>query len=405
MKRIALSFLGTSDYGLTKYRIDGAVYENRFIQQVIREHFKVDSHLIFCTQKAKDMHGESLLKLGYAPDELISIPDGKSEEELWQLFEIITKHVPEKASLVFDVTHGFRIQPMLALATLVFLRFHKNVKVKGIYYGLFEKGEGIINDVLDITPFLDLIDWSFAIRRFQEKGDAGDLAAIMNAYHKRTYVENRSYKAEKLANAGSLFKALMEELAVIRPQQAIESATKLFTISNELKLDLEHISQTKPLSMILASARDEISGFMVPEMEPGELFSPEGILAQYNICLHYIKVGKYQQCLTLATEMLIGVTLMLHEEDPLDEEKRTAMSRRLQSIHKGKHIGPKLDWEDVAAPLLRFAADTRNDINHAGMRKDPKSAKSFIRNAEEILDQIHDFLIAQDIIQTGSEEV
>lgn len=401
--KIALSFLGTSEYEETTYIVEGATYTSRFVQSVIRKHFLPQNHYVFVTKAARLKHEEGLLEEGFDKDELIDISDGKTEEELWDLFSRISETVPENAEVVFDVTHGFRIQPMLALAVIVYLRFQKQVSVKKICYGLFEKGAET-NQILDVTPFLDIIDWSVAIRRLSEKGDAGDLADIMKKYHKQTYMNQDAYKAEKLANTGIALNDLMDNLSLVRPVDAATVAGRLVNFASDLKNDLDNISQTRPLTGIMDSLRKEVTGMAFSENLSGNegLFTQEGMQIMLNMCDHYIKVGKYQQCLTLATELLIGAAALLHNQDPLQKTVRNSVSYRLNALEKKELIGPVYDWEKSAATMLRIVAEARNDVNHAGIRKDPQNAKSLKNNAVKTVSDIRAFLKNHDLLPSAN---
>ena len=41
----------------------------------------------------------------------VPIPEGRSEEELWQIFDICVAQVAEGDQIILDVTHGFRSLP------------------------------------------------------------------------------------------------------------------------------------------------------------------------------------------------------------------------------------------------------------------------------------------------------
>ncbi|MCH8558915.1 MAG: TIGR02221 family CRISPR-associated protein, partial [Balneolia bacterium] len=371
----------------------------RFVQSAIRKHFEPGEHYVFVTKAAREKHGSALIREGFEEREFVDVDEGKSTEEMWGMFAKISETVPSGSELVFDVTHGFRIQPMLALAVIVYLRFQKQITVKKICYGLFEEGADQ-NEILDITSFLEIIDWSFAIRRFTEKGDARDLADIMKKYHQQTYKGDQAYKAQKLANTGTALSELMDNLSLVRAGQVGSIANRLVGFAEDLRNDLENISQTKPLAAIMESLKIELNGLQFPDAASGNeaLFTSAGMVAMINMCRYYLKVGKHQQCLTLSTELLIGAAAILHKQDPLDENIRNGVSYRLNSIEKKSLIGPEEEWEKPAATIMRLAGEARNDVNHAGIRKDPKAAKSLIGNAKRIVNDIEDFLIAHKLI-------
>ena len=50
----------------------------------------------------------------------VPIPDGHSEEELWQIFTAVGQSLQGAARFVFDITHGFRSLPATGVFSLAF---------------------------------------------------------------------------------------------------------------------------------------------------------------------------------------------------------------------------------------------------------------------------------------------
>ena len=135
MKKHFIATLGVGSYGLTQYRTfekDGdRTYETRFIQDALLQFLdfeNIDRITIFVTDKAKTKNWddteqpglESILKNHYpkCKIECLRIPDGNSEQEIWQIFNTIFQSIDQGDELYFDVTHGFRSLPILILAIL-----------------------------------------------------------------------------------------------------------------------------------------------------------------------------------------------------------------------------------------------------------------------------------------------
>ncbi|AXJ02449.1 CRISPR-associated protein, TM1812 family [Cyclonatronum proteinivorum] len=390
-KIYAISFLGTSPYSKTIYVIQNKSYHEVYIQNAIKSHYKPEKHFIFATSLAKEKHEQGLLGRGFSQDEFVQISDGKTEAELWEIFSSIVETVPSDCRLVIDVTHGFRIQPMVALAVVVFLRFHKNISVEAILYGLYDhKNEE--NEVLDITSFLDIIDWTFGIRRLMEKGDASDLAGILSNFHRRSYLRNEAYKATGLSNFGNYLNGIMSAMAVVRPYDVISEASRSASMTEELKRDIENMPHTQPLGLFADQILQKLSEYAAPLADVSDLYSTKGIKSQLEIIDHYISVAQYQQALTLINELLIGFGLVLHVEDSMDLEKRKEMSYRLNAIRKGSFIAKAETWEYELVEILKLSVDYRNDVNHAGMRPDPKSAKSIVKQTKELAESVRIFV-------------
>ena len=151
-RKVFISVLGTGFYNSCKYVKDSFVSsETRFIQQATLEYLKVknnwntkntegdviDRIIILLTDGAKETNWnkdittrlnktgeeESYVRLEQTlnemelpcPVETLSIPDGKSEDEMWTIFNTVYNALKPNDELYFDLTHSFRYLPMLVL--------------------------------------------------------------------------------------------------------------------------------------------------------------------------------------------------------------------------------------------------------------------------------------------------
>ena len=165
MSKVYISFLGTNDYLPCTYFKDSREMENvRFVQQATLEFFcrrwtGKDRIIIFSTEgafrrnwlddghKDKDTGGikkciglnNCIKKLNLLPVlKRVSIPEGKSEQEIWDIFQIVFEDLKPEDEVIFDITHAFRSIPMLAIVILNYSKVMKNITIGGIYYGAFE---------------------------------------------------------------------------------------------------------------------------------------------------------------------------------------------------------------------------------------------------------------------------
>ncbi len=208
MARVYLSFLGTNDYLPCTYHFNNKeTREVRFVQEATismncQDWSSEDRILIFTTSEAFErnwldnghlINGEKQQREGLAqrlkklnlevPIRNVLIPEGKSEAEIWKIFEILFDNIQTNEKIVFDITHSFRSIPMLAMVVLNYGKVIKGINILGIYYGAFEvlgslkeAGKIPLEDrrvpLFDLTPFDNLLDWSLAIDRFLGSGDA-----------------------------------------------------------------------------------------------------------------------------------------------------------------------------------------------------------------------------------------
>ncbi|MGB9617916.1 MAG: TIGR02221 family CRISPR-associated protein, partial [Desulfomonilaceae bacterium] len=163
MARVFISVLGTGDYVPCSYRFnDGTVVSSvRFVQEATvsyscMEWSDQDRILIFTTEGSRtknwedsgatDVEGNPLEGLAARLNALplrvpfcnVMIPDGKIQEEIWEIFQALLANLMEGDEVVFDITHSFRSIPMLVLVVLNYAKVVKKVTLRGIYYGALE---------------------------------------------------------------------------------------------------------------------------------------------------------------------------------------------------------------------------------------------------------------------------
>ena len=131
---IAISFLGLGkkkketgvfEYEHTKYEYGGRIVETCYFPYAVKEFTKPEKLAVIMTEKARTAHSDRLReKCEY---ETIIIPEGKTEKEIWEIFGEISDYVPENAEIILDITHGFRSQPVILLACLIYLKVPCNI--------------------------------------------------------------------------------------------------------------------------------------------------------------------------------------------------------------------------------------------------------------------------------------
>lgn len=66
---------------------------------------------------------------------LVQVPDGMSENQQVELFRHLEGHLPQRAKLYLDCTHGYRHMPMLMLAAGQFLAGLGRASIEKVFYG------------------------------------------------------------------------------------------------------------------------------------------------------------------------------------------------------------------------------------------------------------------------------
>lgn len=186
MARKLMSFLGTGKYQACRYELDGEPSNTvRYVQLALSELLQPQRIIVFTTPAAHDANytgDDGLLAAARSTgmDHLFTpvlVKEGKSLEEIWNSFTAMFEHVEPGDHICFDISHSFRSIPVMGLACLQYAGTLRDVVVEGVYYGAFEAKDPETNTapIFDLTPFVQLMDWSQAVREFAKYGQCGAL--------------------------------------------------------------------------------------------------------------------------------------------------------------------------------------------------------------------------------------
>lgn len=394
-EQIILSFLGTGNYQPTHYHYthndESKSCETPFFIVALQNFFPTYQPKVVMTSEAKAKHGDTLSSL--LSCESIAIPSGKNETELWQMFENLAEAIPHNAQLIVDVTHGFRSQPMLALAACIYLQTVKQVKVEKILYGAFEATDAAgRTPVFELTPFLELINWSQAAEQLLNYSNALPMRDLLTRIQTKTYLQDDDYKAKRLSTTGNYLGQFTDALALNRPHEVISSASHTLKQLEQVHDDLAALERTKPFALILEEIKRDVAQY---QLSNNELFSPAGFEVQAKMLQRYLDSEQYTQALTLAREAIISKLCAAQNMDAQNTNKRKKSEDILNSMAKLMHNGKLMTLEAQTKEVIQLwdsIRNLRNDINHAGMRQNPISAKDAIKNSKEKCQDVQDFL-------------
>lgn len=383
---IGLSFIGTGDYKEITYKFGEKTCKTNLMPLAIKEFFQIETLFVIQTEEAKQRHGNTLQD--HCPYTPIDIPSGKNSNELWQMFSKIAEAIPENATLVVDITHGFRSQPMIALSIMMYLQAAKNIKVEKIVYGAFEARENDIAPVFDLTPFLDIMNWASATKQLLEFGDAKLMKSLLNNAQR----ENRmtGINTNHLKNLGDDLAKLTDALVTTRPQESINFAEKLITRLKAVQNDL-NAPNAQPLKPLIQKIEKRFEKMVVPD---NALFSEKGFEAQSEMIDFYLQTENYPQAITLARESVVSKKCKLHQLSDYIKERSKAEEHLNKLAEELRKQSTNLEEsERKIAIMWNDITNYRNDINHAGMRQDPLSSSKLIENIQKTCEQAKKFLL------------
>jgi CRISPR-associated DxTHG motif protein len=364
-----ITFLGITDYEEVEYRWHDLSKPTKFVQEALVRWLQPETTCVLLTKEARKKHWNDLSQRlqGHTQIVEVDIPDGKSEEELWEIFAAISKDVQEGDEIVFDITHGFRSLPMIALLTIAYLKQVKGVKVQHVVYGVYEKGKHEA-PILDLTPFANLLDWLAAAKIFTATGDSSELGRLIQDVQDAAHRNKEAYGDSlplALKNFGAALKEVSNDLLLARVPNLPKSVRKL--AERQSAANTEVPQWARPLTLLL----DKIAAAYAP-------FQDDSLPTQAKLIRWYLDHNHIVQAMTLAREWVVSYHLHKEGKDWRDPHEREWMERLLGEFLK-------------LSPLWSKITGTRNDLAHCGFGREEGrvlSAKSIRQNAEEVVKQI-----------------
>ncbi len=319
----------------------------------------------------------------------ISIPDGKNESEMWQIFESTVKKIKDGDELYFDLTHSFRYLPMLMLVLGNYAKFLKKVTVQSITYGNYEARDQQTNraPIVDLLPLSMLQDWTFATADFIKNGYTDRLVELSQKGLKPLLMDGETRKDENVTGLKKLVSHLKDfssEIQICRGMDIVSSIS-----ADNIKKDIQSLQK-----------------IVIPQLEPVlqeihrslDVFSTTGgVLNMLHAARWCYDNQLYQQATTYLEEGVISFFCLRHHI-PLDcRQKRELITSAFfiisNDISETEWKVGNPDWmgllheiiddinenySDLISPF-NSVVDMRNDYNHCGMR-DGCSSPTKIKN-------------------------
>ncbi len=420
-----ISLLGPGSYIPCNYYLeDNKIMDCCYIQYALLNILKnqgmmPDKVVIFTTKLAEEGNWErnkyDNKRLGLecelndiTKDELcevknVFIPDGYSEDELWDIFEKILAEIEEGDEIILDITHSFRYLPMLTFIIINYARIVKNCSLRAIYYGAFEVlgSHEMVKSlpleernapIFNLTPFVTLFDWIIGVDRYLSTGDASIVSDMTEA-------EAVKIKDKEKMNMGNMSsqknKSLLfkDSTSLKRLSEAMENFSDVVFTCRGQEITKRVSWLKKNIDDVIKSATHEKVKPLVPLMEMlQERFNNFSYYDDYVNMIETSKWcldnGMYQQGFTILQEGLISYVCEKWNLDETNEEHRKIVTRYAYKVAKNDidiNFIPLKIGENKANNLFKLIQDVgamRNDINHAGWRQNPSRSSNFKENLQ-----------------------
>lgn len=403
-----LTFLGAAQAYETTYVLDDGRTHTACYCGAALARFHPDTDMrVFVTADARAMHWAAFA--AEAEDQVaalqaVDIPDGRSEADLWGIFQAVVDQVEPDDTVIFDITHGYRSLPFLSFLAAAYLRVARGMKLEAVYYGNFEARDRSVEPnrapVIDLTRFVDLLDWTVAADRFVRQGDARDLADRLRALRPDYQDQRRDATAKQsatvLGQAAHELTRVSQALQLLRPAETMDASAAL----QARVAALSEVTLLSGLPFGLLAGRVQAEYAPLALSTPAQTAQPiKALRIERAMIQWHLARGQYVQAVGLGREWLV-TWMLLHAgfSDPLDKATRDVVEGvittagqecKQQSGQFGPHrfsTGHELDaipQVTHALDLYSILGNLRNDIMHAGKRRNPSPAKELAQGVNK----------------------
>lgn len=411
-----LSFLGTSIYQSVNYKLAEITYQTHFIQVALIKHIlknkadddSLELHLYLTeAAKAKNFDGNEITtelpayqRLKEALVEFkekitiktFMVPDGSSESEIWEIFDIMVSGFNHGDHVYLDITHGFRSLPLMATAIADYSKQIYNIELEEIFYGAFEaRNEENIAPVFCLKQFYILEKWAQATDKFLTGGQVEiiELMGIELGRLKRVY-----YHDDPLLNTLSKLRknldGFIRSLKTNRTKDSIRHGLVIKSCFNHIEMiENRDYLGLRPFIQILERIET-----MVKALKEGDGHLIWNIHCITRQCYVF---GLYQQVFTLLAENgtnCLMTACQIPQEQFFDHSLRDQIRKdyfKYCNENEVTELTMVMDKKYLGKGYQNFIGnDFRNDVNHGGLSKKAVDYKVIEKNALALINNFEE---------------
>lgn len=387
-----ITFLGLGKYELATYTMNGATHSSCFVAAALGTFLKPHTIVVLHTP-------ESAIKLAdltsacqhlEATVSPVEIPSTMNEQEMWEIFRVISES--SRGTVALDITHSFRAIPLLAAAAAIFTKTAFGTDIRGVYYGAFVNGQPKDQEtpIINLQPFLDIIEWSAALAMFKQTGDARPLSTVLESlnddYYRQKRTEYEHGKPRHLNGLSNTLNNISNALSIARPLEIPRLAQDLNSNLTTATREIEAFAP--PLASQLSVLAKKYSWMA---WESGS--DNEQLLNEYKLIQWYLEHQQIMQAVSLAREWLVSFAVV-HVGMPLSDcDHRDEVTKALNALANRDSGAANSDGETMLQSIATisgmrtawsFVRDLRNDIDHCGMNKQETKANTLLKNASKL---------------------
>ncbi len=413
-----VSFLGTSNYRPCRYSFrdewcsDAVSFvQTANVQRLSELTGEPIPATVFATPRARSVNEDALREEFAAFDlrapHIVEVPRGDTEGEFERLLAaFLSTFAPDekRVDAVFDITHGFRSQPVVGLLALGYLAAaFEAFEVDDLLYGAYDLrkhenadfADTVRFPVLSLVGHWDLLQWAGAWNVFRRTGEPGALVDLSNERRGRIMRGLKGTPPDELASFTPTLRAWHEAVAACcvpliwsedggAARSVLDAATMEW---NEFSQNLERY--TEPLRH---SAREVFA-----PMQADTWSTLEGLEAQLALMEWLGRHERHQAVLTIAREWLVTAVCLATGTDPTEKEGRSFAAALMGLSHHAVDQIPKRITAALGSSFPRVVGRTillRNKLNHAWMSyQEPRNpGKVVASGTRNVLDGLAEVL-------------
>jgi len=339
-----VSFLGTTPYIPIRYALDGRVTEvpRTFVQSAIAELLRSEivEVTVLTTRQATRTHWlaltEELEKVGMKEVCQRLIPDGHSEEELWEIFPAVGETLEGAESFIFDITHGFRSLPATGVFSLAFYLHLLPVRLSRILYGALEaledergcrpellSGQAIFAavkemspeqrkayhaPVFDLTAMHTVPRWAEAAAEWQRTGRAAGIVELAQPFTAAITRKLMKQRPKSLTDLPRRLELLDDALTLVRHDKIAESARAVAQLVEEARVQAAGTPQLAPFTRVIQQLGKSVSPICQGE-EQDPACNPSYLAGQVAAARWHGARGRIVEAFSLLRECVTSVAV------------------------------------------------------------------------------------------------
>ena len=323
----------------------------------------------------------------------IKIPKGEDQDEIWNIFTSIFNIIEDNDELYVDITHSFRYLPMVMLVLCNYAKFLRNISVKSITYGNYERRNQITGEapIVDLLPINILQDWTSAAAAYMKSGRTDDLYRLSNGDIRKIKKEKENSRKEANALDGAM--KLLDQVSLdFQLCRGINIMKGVNFKKEKFEEGVTSADIIPPLLPVVRKVVDSLSCFS-GKMEVINMFSAARWCYDKKM---------YQQTVTFLREGVISYLCNAINFDIMDEHIRERISGVL-SVYYRKDKAIELSEEYKRIKELTLPTDffdkysdltkIRNGINHSYIKEgDISKVNTDIERIKKLVDYFTSFV-------------